>query len=95
MDTVPQRRLLDLLRVEIDKAMASGRLDGTLLLIEANPRSALSSHVLYNLGERRVRWLSRVLAREAAGAARPPLPFRREASSNSSVRRIEKWWSDA
>lgn len=92
LDSLPQRRLVDLMRTEIDKAMRSrDRADGVLLLVAANPRSAFSTHVLYNLGERRCRWLSRALQRARVS---PALPVRPEASSLASLRKIEGWFSD-
>lgn len=89
-DTLPQRRLLDLLRVEVDSAMESGRLDVVHHLVDENPHSVVSTHVLYNLGERRVRWLARVFPAFANAA----LPLGHDAGSVASVRSVRRWLSD-
>jgi hypothetical protein len=64
---MPQRRLLELLRVDIDRAMegdtrARNRL---VRLTWDNPRSIHSTHVAYNLGREKYRWLVREVLPDA------------------------------
>lgn len=93
-DSLPQRRLVDLLRWEIDKAMKRGRPETVFLLVAENPHSSFSAHVLYNLGERRVRWLVRVLANTPMAAALPHRRDEPETASLASWRKIYEWISD-
>ena len=73
-DTIPQRQLVYQLALAIDQvqqAMVSrpifeGRLND---LLDANPRSAFSTHVLHNIGTRRARWLLAYRDARAAGSA--------------------------
>lgn len=61
-DAVPQRQLVYQLALAVDAVWQSvmgrpiweGRLNE---LLDANPRSAYSTHVLHNIGARRARWL--------------------------------------
>ena len=67
-DTVPQRQLVYQLALAIDhrtdprypESKARAELEG---IINANPRSCFSTHVLHNIGARRSRWL--LAARDA------------------------------
>ena len=67
-DSIPQRQLVYQLALAIDlfglQSGSEARLDE---LLDANPRSAYSTHVLHNIGARRARWL---LAYREARAAR-------------------------
>lgn len=61
-DAVPQRRLVYELRTVID-GMMYGTMSGPIWadrlqrLLEANPHSATSTHVIHNIGPRRARFL--------------------------------------
>jgi len=84
-DTVPQRQLVYQLALAIDTCILAQRKGHAMSrslydlnrIIEANPRSSFSTHVLHNIGARRSRWL---LAARAAGA----LPVRSDTRSSSA-----------
>lgn len=93
IDDLPQRELLDRLRVDITRAMsgnrgAARRVDA---LVAANPHSWTSTYVAYNLGKRKFTWLwSRV------GSTRPAaLPLRHDAIPNRSLGEIFRWIDQA
>ena len=71
-DTIPQRELVYRLALAIDLYGIDSRsdLDG---LLDANPRSAYSTHVLHNIGARRRKWLLayRDSRARAAGSSTP------------------------
>jgi hypothetical protein len=99
IDPMPQRRLLELLRVDIDRAMegdtrARNRL---VRLTWDNPRSIHSTHVAYNLGREKYRWLVREVL-PAAHASRDAFPMRGSTEARSlgrnSRREIESWLTD-
>ena len=57
-DTIPQRELVYRLALAIDQHGLDRRWQRELdELLDANPRSAYSTHVLHNIGARRRRWL--------------------------------------
>lgn len=76
-DAIPQRQLVRQLALAIDLCMVVERLGGKgfsarssavlVELLDANPRSAYSTHVLHNIGSRRSRWL--LAARDARADA--------------------------
>lgn len=93
---MPQRRLLELLRVDIDKAMnGNSRARNRLVrLAWDNPRSVHSTHVAYNLGRAKYRWLVReVLTQPHAAASLQGTPEGRSLG-RSSRREIESWLKD-
>jgi hypothetical protein len=72
-DQISQRRLVNELRVAIDRS------DGRAIrrLVDANPNSVTSTHVIYNLGKARALRLSAFV--HESRAVRGPLPIRSEA----------------
>ncbi len=57
-DEIPQRELVYRLALAIDNyGLRSGSQRELDELIDANPRSTFSTHVLHNIGARRRRWL--------------------------------------
>ena len=67
-DDVPQRELVYRLALAIDLfGIERGSEAALNELLDANPRSAFSTHVLHNIGSRRRRWL---LAYRSARATR-------------------------
>ena len=73
-DAIPQRQLTYQLALAIDTAMLGEKLGQPATreveaLIEANPRSAFSTHVLHNIGARRRRWLEAFRPARAARVA--------------------------
>ena len=76
-DSIPQRQLVFQLALAIDRAIVMAGAGGdaekaTFLilsrLIDTNPRSAYSTHVLHNIGKRRARWLVAYRDRRPRGA---------------------------
>lgn len=69
IDRISQERLVYELRVAIDRCVRrpwDTQAQGALRrLLAANPRSARSSHVTYNLGRTRVAWLRQVVTTDA------------------------------
>ncbi len=58
LDALPQQRLVNLLRVEIERSMARDVPTRRLRkLVADNPRSIWATHVTYNLGSRKSGWL--------------------------------------
>lgn len=71
-DAVPQRQLVYQLALAVDRAIVMEGVGGDAekatftvldMLIQKNPRSSFSTHVLHNIGRRRARWL--LAARDA------------------------------
>jgi hypothetical protein len=90
MDTLPQRVLVHELKRAID-LIPRDRQAVTRVrhLVEANPRSARSSHVLRNLGSERVRVLGAILSEPLAARVPPRAraggsPGSREAEADDS-----------
>jgi hypothetical protein len=81
MDTTPQRVLVHQLKRAID-LIPRDRLAVTRvrMMIEANPRSSRSTHVIRNIGKERARIL-REIAGEPPARARGALPQDTEADS--------------
>jgi len=90
IDKLPQRTLLERLRIDIARSMsgprkaeAARRVDA---LVEDNPNSWASTYVAYNLGKRKFTWLwSRV-----AGTRPAAMPRRRDADTHS-LAEIYRW----
>jgi hypothetical protein len=70
-DAIAQRQLVYRLALAIDLfGITKGAKRDLDALLDANPRSAFSTHVIHNLGARRARWL-RDYAAARAGARLP------------------------
>jgi hypothetical protein len=72
-DTISQRQLVYRLALAIDTALLGEKVGQPAPreveeLLAANPRSALSTHVMHNIGARRARWLRAFSAARRAGA---------------------------
>ena len=63
IDRLPQRQLVYEYRLAIDDAIAGRRRgrDRVRRLMEDNPRSTWSTHVIYNIGKRRAEYLRDLL----------------------------------
>lgn len=60
VDPIPQRQLALLLRYHIDSASMRNESDHVTAvrsLVDQNPRSSFSKHVIHNLGKHRIRWM--------------------------------------
>jgi hypothetical protein len=91
IDKVPQRRLLDMLRVDIERAMAGDRRADSRIgsLVAENPRSVRSVHIAYNLGRKKHAWLYARYLREADAFG--ALPLGRDASGPLVGARRKSW----
>lgn len=72
-DATPQRRLVDLLRVEVDRSCKTGKPTRKLdAIVRDNPNSIWSTHVTYNIGRKRTEWLRAQYSCEGVSHARGP-----------------------
>jgi hypothetical protein len=76
LDQISQRTLVYVMRREIDLVPRDpGAIKRLYLLVDANPRSFVSTHVLHNIGKARCEKLSRLMASRAFVARVGPLPY--------------------